>query len=285
MGDLEGRLEELRQNRTHGGSWLARRAVEALLEESAAAEVASSEELLARLVEVGRELAAARPAMGGITGAVGRVLAAADTAAHLSPQELKRLVDEEGRALLAARDRAAASIAIQLAPRLRDALVLTHSASATVREAVVHTRPAHVACTVSSPYEEGRRFAEDLRGEGLDVELVADEDALRAVESASLLLVGADTVYRNGSVTNKVGTASLARAANEIGVRMVVACELLKLAPLDPPLESPEETFDVTPGEHVDEIVTEEGAFSSENVAALIDRTPFLRQGYALLRS
>ena len=45
---------------------MARRAVEALLE--VLAEPASStDELLARLLDAGRELAKARPAMGGIT--------------------------------------------------------------------------------------------------------------------------------------------------------------------------------------------------------------------------
>ena len=45
--------------------------------------------------------------------------------------------------------------------------MLTHSDSATVREAVLHTPPARVFCTASAPFEEGRRLADDLRTEGL----------------------------------------------------------------------------------------------------------------------
>ena len=85
------------------------------------------------------------------------------------------------RGLIDSRDRAAAAIAIQLAPSLTDAFVLTHSASATVREAVLHTPPERVFCTVSAPFEEGRAFAEDLRAAGLDVELVDDADAEQAL--------------------------------------------------------------------------------------------------------
>ena len=107
--------------------------------------------------------------MGAIAHAVGRLVASADASSHLSPDELQRLVSEEGNALIAGRDRAAASIAVHLAPLLRDALVLTHSSSATVREAVLHTPPARVFCTASAPFEEGRRLAEDLRAEGLEV--------------------------------------------------------------------------------------------------------------------
>ena len=276
-------VEELRTDRTHGGSWMARRAVEALAD-AAQEPVDSTEDLLEKLVATGRELAASRRAMGAIAGAVGRVLAAANHSTHLAPDELRRLVEEEVRGLVGGRDRAARAIAIQLAPMLRDALVLTHSASATVREAVVHTPPALVICTVSAPIEEGRAFSEDLRAEGLEVELVDDDDAERALERASLLLIGADTVFRDGAVCNKVGTRPLAETAQRLGVRTVVACEVIKLAPIDAPAEIDDEHFDMTPRELIDEVVTEEGAFARDDVAALIDRTPFLREGYALLR-
>jgi translation initiation factor eIF-2B subunit delta len=282
---LTQRLDELRADREHGGSWMARRAVEALVE-VAGEEVESSEELLEKLVAAGRELATSRPAMGAIAGAVGRVLATAQVASYLPADELRRLVEEEARGLIGSRDRAARAIAVHLAPTLHDALVVTHSASATVREAVTHTPPARVVCTVSAPFEEGRRFADDLLEAGLNVELVEDDEAEAALEHASLLLVGADTVFRDGDVCNKVGTQPLARAAAEQGVRTFVACEVIKLAPTDPPARLPEnDFFDITPGEDVDTIVTEEGAFPSDEVRSLIDRTPFLRDGYRLLAS
>ena len=281
---LAERVEELRSDRSHGGSWMARRAVEALAD-LAAEPAESSQELLERLDAAGRELAASRRAMGAIAGAVGRVLAAAHHGAHLAPEELRRLVEEEVRGLIDSRDRAAAAIAIQLAPSLTDAFVLTHSASATVREAFVHTPPELVFCTVSAPFEEGRAFSEDLRASKLDVELVDDADAQQALARASIFLIGADTVFRDGAVCNKVGTLPLAEAATRLGVRTVVACEVIKLAPIDAPERIDDEHFDITPSEHIDEIVTEEGSYSSDDVGALIDRTPFLREGYGILRS
>ena len=281
-GVLAERVEELRSDHSHGGSWMARRAVEALAE-LAGEPAESSQELLERLDAAGRELAATRRAMGAIAGAVGRVLAAAHHGAHLAPEELRRLVQEEVLGLIDGRDRAAAAIAIQLAPSLTDAFVLTHSASATVREAILHTPPELVFCTVSAPFEEGRAFAEDLRASELDVELVDDADAEQALARASLFLIGADTVFRDGAVCNKVGTRPLAEAATRLGVRTVVACEVIKLAPIDAPARIDDEHFDITPPEHIDEIVTEEGAYPSDDVRALIDRTPFLSEGYALL--
>jgi translation initiation factor 2B subunit (eIF-2B alpha/beta/delta family) len=281
---LAERVNELRRDRYHGGSWMARRAVEALAE-IAAEPATSSAELLERLDTAGRELAASRRAMGAIAGAVSRVLAAAHHGTHLPPDELRRLVQEEAQGLVDSRDRAAASIAIQLRPALTDAFVLTHSASATVREAVLYNSPELVICTVSAPFEEGRAFADELRESELSVELVEDDDAEQALERASIFLIGADTVYRDGSVCNKVGTRALAESAARLGIRTVVAAEVIKLAPIDAPAQIDDEHFDLTPREFVDEVVTEEGAFSSEDVRSLIDRTPFLSQGYGLLRS
>jgi translation initiation factor 2B subunit (eIF-2B alpha/beta/delta family) len=285
---LADRVEELRADRTHGGSWMARRAVEALAE-LAAEPAATSQELLDRLAAAGRRLAASRPGVGAVAGAVGRLLATGYAEAQLPPAELARLVQEEARGLVAQRDRAARSIAIQLRPYLEDGLVVTHSASATVREALLHSPPAHVWCTVSSPFEEGRAFTEELDEAGLDVELVEDARGPEVLAGASLLLVGADTVYRDGTICNKTGTRALAAAASAHGVRTLVAAEVIKLAPIDaadaPELTEERELFDLTPPELLDAIVTEEGMYRSDEVAPLVDRTPFLSEGYRLLRA
>ena len=229
---LGERVEEIRLDRRHGGSWMARRAVEALVA-VADQDGSTGEELLANLLKAGRELARSRPGVGAVAGAVGRVLAAAERNVQLEPEQLRQLVQEEAAGLIEGRIRAAASIAIQLQERLTEAVVLTHSASATVREALVHTPPERVICTVSSPQDEGREFADDLRAAGLDVELVEDEDAPAELQWASLLLVGADTVFRCGTLCNKAGTHALAEAAAAESVPAIVACEVIKLAPIE----------------------------------------------------
>ena len=263
---------------------MARRAVEALAE-VAEQSAASSEALVANLVSAGRELAESRPGVGAVAGAVGRLLAAASGNAQLDIDQFRQLVREEAESLVDGRRRAAAAIAIQLRERLEDAVVLTHSASATVREALLLTPPERVICTVSSPQDEGRPFSEELREAGLEVELVEDDRAPEQLEWASLLLVGADTVFRCGTVSNKAGTHALAEAAAVQGVPAVVACEVIKLAPMDADDADLEHgLFDLTPPELIDRVVTEEGAYLAEEICALVDRTPFLQEGYALLR-
>jgi translation initiation factor 2B subunit (eIF-2B alpha/beta/delta family) len=287
MSGLAATVEELRSDRSHGASWMARRAVETLLEVSEQP-FDSSEALLEALVGAARELSESRPGVGAIAGASGRVLAAASAHRHIDVDELRRLIGEEGNGILDGRIRAAASIAIQLQDRLKDGVVLTHSASATVREALVHTPPARAICTVSEPVGEGRDFADDLRGEGLNVDLVEDADAPAALDDATLFLVGADTVFRDGTLNNKIGTTPIAEAAAERNVPTVVACEIIKLAPIEAasapePSEAERALFELTPPELLKEIVTEEGVTATDSVGSLVDRTPFLREGYALL--
>jgi ribose 1,5-bisphosphate isomerase len=288
MTDLAATVEELREDREHGASWMARRTVEALLE-VAEQPVETVDALVDQLVDAARRLAESRPRIGGIPGAAGRVLAAANGCRHLELEDFRQLLREEGQGLLDGRLRAAASIAIHLTDRLDGAVAATHSASATVREALLHKPPTRVICTVSDPIGEGRAFADGLRSEGLDVELVEDSAGPAALAGATILLLGADTVFLDGTLCNKVGTTVLAQAAQERGIPVVVAAEIIKLAPMegaDAPDPGPaeRELFELTPPELIPMIVTEEGEFTPPEIAHLVDRTPFLREGYALLQ-
>lgn len=261
---LAERVARVAEDSRHGASWLAREALEA---------VAEAVELGEDHVEVARAMVNARPAIGAIAGALGRVLAAGRT-----PEQ----VAEEAHALVAARDRASHAIAVLLAPRMND-VVMTHSASATVQEVIVHTPPRRVVCTVSEPIGEGRRFVEELRGAGIAADLVEDSDAPDVVRTVELLLLGADAVFPDGSLVNKIGTAALAGAAKDAGVPVLVACEVIKLVPAEGYEPAEEERFELTAAESIDAFVTEEGVFAPGDIAALIDRTPFLREGYGLV--
>lgn len=265
---LAERVERVATDDRHGASWLAREAVEA---------VAEAIELGEDPLPLARELVRARPAMGAIAGALGRVIAAGR-----SPEQMA----DEARALVEARERAAKAIAVVLSPYI-EGVVMTHSASATVKEALLHTPPERVICTASEPGGEGRELVEELRSAGLTADLVDDPDAQHAVGTVNLLLIGADTVFRDGSLVNKVGTAGLAEAAKKAGLPVIVACEVIKLSPVeavDAPELADEWDFDLTPPELIDGIVTEEGSYRSDEVRPLIDRTPFLSEGYRLLR-
>src|SRR3954451_14475094 len=113
MPGLDAAVSELTADREHGASWRARRAVETLLEVTEQP-FSSSDDLFDTLVSAGRRLAEARPGVGAIAGAAGRVGAAGTALRFLDPHELRRLVEEEARAILHVLERAVDSIAVQL---------------------------------------------------------------------------------------------------------------------------------------------------------------------------
>src|SRR5881409_3653548 len=100
MSALAATVEELRNDREHGASWMARRAVETLLEVSSEP-AENCDSLVDCLIRAGRELAESRPGVGAIAGATGRILGAAHAHRYLDLDELRRLIDEEGQGLLA----------------------------------------------------------------------------------------------------------------------------------------------------------------------------------------
>src|SRR5688572_19998238 len=252
--DIAARVERIAADDRHGASWLAKEAVEA---------VVAAVELGEDPVAVARELVQAQPTIGAIAGALGRVLLAART-----PEQLV----EEAHAVIGSRERAAATIAVLLGPQIAEHVVMTHSASATAREALIHAVAARFVGPASDPVGDGRAFAAELAEAGLTTDVVAHSDAAHAVESVGVLLLGADTVFRDGSLLNKVHTDPLTKAATNAGVPVIVACEVLKLAP-DDPAEPDEERVDLTPPEQITSYVTEEGEYAPDEIAALVDRT------------
>ena len=79
MSALAATVEELRNDREHGASWMARRAVETLLEVSKEP-AESTDSLVDSLVKASRELSETRPGVGAIAGATGRIHCASGTA-------------------------------------------------------------------------------------------------------------------------------------------------------------------------------------------------------------
>ncbi|HPR41940.1 MAG TPA: ribose 1,5-bisphosphate isomerase [Candidatus Methanofastidiosa archaeon] len=134
------------------------------------------------------------------------------------------------------------------------------------------------------PRYQGRITAKALANEGIDVNIAVDSAARFYMKDMDHVIVGADAVTSNGAVVNKIGTATVAMAAREARVRLMVAAETFKFHPdtlvgelVEIEERTPDEVipqeiadefsnirvrnpvFDITPDEYVDIIVTEKG--------------------------
>lgn len=124
--------------------------------------------------------------------------------------------------------------------------------------------PRRVLLGRSLPGGEGEALGRALGELGYEVEVLEDERLVGRIGEAQLLLVGADTVFSDGAVANKVGTLALARAARSARVKVVVLADSFKrqlpgrgFLPEHSP-ETGSALFEVVPPAWIDEIVDED---------------------------
>lgn len=189
------------------------------------------------------------------------------------------------------------------AKRIPDnAVVLTHCHS-TAAVSVITTayrmgKIRKVYSTETRPFFQGRITMRHLLEAGVPAVQIPDSAVRYIMHEVDQVVVGADTIASNGAVVNKVGTSQVALAAHEARIRVFVAAETYKFSPSTAigelvPIEfrSPEEivpkewmekykgievlnpSFDVTPPEYIDAIITELGVIPPQAaILVLLDR-------------
>jgi len=231
---LHEAIEAIGQDRTHGAAFLAREAASVMARAARETRAETPQELLSTLREVAQALAAAQPRMAAVSNAVGAVLlvaGAATAAGSLGP--VRRAALAESRRIIGGWEAAVRRIARHAQSIVPSGPILTHSHSATVLAVLerLAKRGWPIVATESDPLGEGRTTARLLADRGLSVRLIADAQAGLFVGGMAAVLVGADTVFADGAVVNKVGTLALALLARERRVPFFVASESLKVAP------------------------------------------------------
>ena len=171
-----------------------------------------------------------------------------------------------------------------------------------IRSAYSAGKVERVYADETRPWLQGARLtAWELVQDGIPVTLIADSAAASLMKQGDVTwaIVGADRIAANGDVANKIGTYGLAVAARHHGVKFMVVAPTSTVdmairtgADIHIENRSPDEvltlggqriaatgalawnpSFDVTPAELVDVIVTERGAVhqpTPEKMAAMM---------------
>jgi len=175
------------------------------------------------------------------------------------------------------------------ARRIRDDdVVLTHcnskAALSVMTTAWRQGKKFKVYATETRPRFQGRLTAQALARAGIPVTLILDDAVRYFMQDVDTVLVGADAITANGALVNKVGTSMVALAAHEVHVKVFVAAESYKFSPetmigelVEIEERDPSEiisgkelgrlgrvhvrnpSFDLTPPEFIDLIITERG--------------------------
>ncbi len=238
------------------------------------------------LDEAARRMSEAQPAMSVVHNVV-----------HLyarlvkDGQDPKAVFEQLTSELDTARDRVAKSF-LKIAPE-GDAVTLSYSDNvlATLQTAAAAGRLRRAYVLESRPLLEGRFLVVALTEAGVPATLVPDALGPSLLSQAAYALVGADSLLRDGSVVNKIGTYALALAAADRRKPFYVACESLKFDmrydadtwPGSPGMnpkevwERPPEKidivnrhFEVTPARLVTMVATERGAYAPDILRTIL---------------
>jgi translation initiation factor 2B subunit (eIF-2B alpha/beta/delta family) len=175
----------------------------------------------------------------------------------------------------------------------KDARLLTISYSSTVtavlKELKRRGKKFEMIVMESRPMVEGRRTAEELAKSRIKTTLIADAALGQYVKEVDAAVVGADTVYIDGSAANKVGTYPLAVCLREARKPLYVLADSFKISTessrsfmieerdADELLKKPVRGlsvknfyFELVPARYISAIITEKGATSSRRFGKLI---------------
>ena len=293
-------IDEIKNDRTHGASQLARQAVKVLKVAAERSQVDSVEQFLQEQKAVGERLMSARPAMAPVFNIVSSLLnAIVDKATEMKLDSIRRFTISRTDEVIKGSLQAVAQIAKYGSELIADGdRIMTHSYSSTVvavlEEAFTKHKDIEVIITRSGPGRTGERIARQLGLYGVPVTFIDDAAMGFYVSTVNKVMVGADRICADGKVVNGIGTYQLALVAERASIPFYVLCETLKFDPrlrsngVDLEEKEPSEVvepgrlslgvkvknpcFDITPLELVTRIVTENGLLGSEEVISYMQK-------------
>ncbi|PKL59159.1 MAG: ribose 1,5-bisphosphate isomerase, partial [Methanomicrobiales archaeon HGW-Methanomicrobiales-4] len=208
--------------------------------------------------------------------------------------------EERARSFISLSEHAVSRIGEIGARHIRDGdVIMTHCNSEAALNCILtaHNQgmEIEVYATEVRPRNQGHITIKTLSDAGIKTNFIVDSAARFFMKEVDLCITGADAITVNGAVINKIGTAQIALAAKEARVNFLVAAETYKFAPRTilgervlieerpstevlpdailaslPNVTIRNPTFDVTPAEYVDLIITEQGVIPPEMAYTII---------------
>lgn len=228
------RLKAVTQDLNSGAAVLARKALEDMIDYADSCQVATTDELVVELKDLAEQLMVARPSRL----VVGNILRLWLNSLPELPDDLERARGRAGahaeeviEQLQNSQNEVVARCLDEIQPGMT---LMTHSSSSNV---MALFRACHRAdlkvqaiITESRPGMEGRNLARYLNKLGVPCQFITEAQMGHFVVQADKVLIGADSVLRDGSLISKAGSRLLALAAKDAGIPFWVLAESFKHA-------------------------------------------------------
>ncbi len=177
--------------------------------------------------------------------------------------------------------------------------VLTHCHSTLVENAFKKAFDRgidfEVFCTETRPRYQGRITAKNLSDYGIKTTLITDASVTHYLKPIDYFFTGADVVFSDGSIMNKLGTHAISLASKEFKTSHVVltSTHCVETNDLLSFVQSVEErdidevweketrpeklkirnpAFDIVPSDLINKFITEEGVFSPETLSFWVNQ-------------
>ncbi len=287
-------LDEIRQDKTHGASQLARQAVKVLKVAVERSRANSVEQFLREQREIGKRLMLIRPAMAPLFNIVNTLLSAiAEKATKMDLAQIRLFTVSKADEAVRESLKAVAQIAENACELITGGdRIMAHSYSSTVVAVLKKAFDKHpniaVVTTRSGPGRSGEITARELCRYRIPVTFIDDTAVGLHISEVNKVIIGADRVCADAKIVNAIGSYQLAIAAERAGIPFYVVCERFKFDPrlkgdeadleekepsevvepgrLPPEVKAKNPYFDITPPELVTGIVTENGLLEPEEV-------------------
>ncbi|UCD85679.1 MAG: translation initiation factor eIF-2B [Deltaproteobacteria bacterium] len=285
---VEGIIEQIRKDNVSGAAEISRKAAKALILWSRQRKGDSHRQSMKELLALGVSLVKAQPSMAPIFNLVNRILLEVEGLEE--GEQIRKKVEGLAGKCLEEMDRRAAQIAARTNSIINSpSIIMTYSYSSSVLESLIYARKAGkrfgVICGESRPLFEGRNLVRRLGREGIKSRLVIDAGLSSFLKDADLVLIGADSLTREG-VVNKIGSHGLAVLARAQGVPFFTICGIDKFVPRqfsrrqEIELKNPREVlkrpiknvaainyyFDITPLSLLSGVICEDGVLARREI-------------------
>lgn len=296
--NLEETARKIRTMEIRGAGRIARAAANALYIHSMEEKTTDLVHYRQRMNEAADLLVSTRPTAVSLPNAVNLVMRPLKN----EPDFLsaRQNLEERALAFIKRSEEAVSRIGTIGARHIRDGdVVLTHCNSEAALACILMAHrqgvDIEVYATEVRPRNQGHITAKTLSDAGIKTNFIVDSAARYFMKEVDLCITGADAITVNGSVVNKIGTSQIALAAHEARVNFLVAAETYKFAPWTilgqrilieerssdeiipaemknalPNVTVRNPTFDITPADYVDLIITEAGVYPPEMAYTVI---------------
>ena len=296
--------EGIRNMHIRGASLIASSAAEALeitAQKSAAKNV---DEFVNEMTGAAHFLLQTRPTAVSLPNAVRYVMHRINVgrSSATSVEEIRSIATSAAREFVENAKTAVERIGEIGARRIKDGdVVLTHcnskAAISVIKNAWGQGKRLEVLVTETRPRFQGYLTAKALADAGIPVTMILDDAVRYYMQDVDKVIVGADAITANGALVNKIGTSMIALAAHEAKVRVFVAAESYKFSPETMigelvaieerdvheiisesdltrigPIRVRNPSFDVTPPEYIDLIITERGIIPPAGAIIILEQ-------------